>query len=204
MELHVPYYELRELRSSSSSQPEQLIDVSFINANSNNPQNNSKYGIYDARFSLLICGPDHVRWTGFAFVNNGLSTDGEGAREGDSEFEEDPIASQYEGGRCFGIVGANSPIYDPREYYILVMGIRLAAILEHWRKLGRWLELSIGEHVCLSSLLQTSPHGIRRDCTKHYPFRIAGSLQMSPVKRSFGREAMSKTRCKPSTGHNKR
>jgi hypothetical protein len=159
MELYVPYYELRELSSSSpASQLGEFIDVSFLNSDvkpvqeGNNNNNNNKYGIYGARFSLLMCGPDHFRWTGFAFVDRNSHSDMGESSEDDCEFEDDltvspdPIASPPEA-QNFGIVDANLPIHDPREYFLLTCENRIAGIMKEWRNVVRWVERNVGNHV---------------------------------------------------------
>lgn len=153
MALHVPYYELRELSSSTpGSQPGQFIDVSFLDSDVKRAQDNNLYGIYEGRFSLLICGPDHFRWTGFAFVDRNSRSDGEESSEDDSEVEEDPIASPSGASRNFGIVDANMPIHDPRKYFLLTAANRMTVIMKEWQNVVRWIERNIGDHVCPSFL----------------------------------------------------
>jgi hypothetical protein len=55
-------------------------------------------------------------------------------------FQEDPIASD-------GKVDANLPIWNPREYFLLIFQCRMGRVLLEWKRLVRWLERNIEEYV---------------------------------------------------------
>jgi len=161
MEFHFPHFELRELSSNAPNQPEQLIDVSFLNSNSTSRQDKRRYGIYDVRFSLLICGADHVDWTAFAFFESTASSDMEDACGDDYDFEADPIASPNGDDPRSGFVDANIPIYDPREYYLRVMENRLRTGVKKCQNTISWMERQFEEYVRPSRILEL------RTCSRH-------------------------------------
>jgi len=145
MELHLPYYELKEMSSTSSSPRERHIDVTFLNSNSICPQHSSKYTICNAGFSLLLTGSDRHRWTAYSFYDH---ADAEEPGEDDCELEEDPIASPREANNTSGVVSANKPIGNPREYFLLVLSNWLPKILRHWQEVVSYLDHETRGYVC--------------------------------------------------------
>ncbi|OCK76085.1 hypothetical protein K432DRAFT_307150 [Lepidopterella palustris CBS 459.81] len=152
MELHIPYFALREYPSPTKDRrqevaagkrpPRQWTDLSFLNIQTPKFQDKRKYGTCKARFSLIICGSDHRRWVGYAFVDRDF--DSEELEEDDFSYEgiqEDPIASN-------GELDANLPIWDPREYFLMIFDIQMAKVLKEWENLVRAVERCINEHVC--------------------------------------------------------
>jgi hypothetical protein len=96
--------------------------------------------------SVVICGSDESRWTAYAFVDtefDGVSIDDEEVEDSD-ECNEDPIASDRKGPE----VDADKPIWDPREYFLRIIHLRMKRqILEEWRYIVGKVERGVKERV---------------------------------------------------------
>lgn len=98
--------------------------------------------MHEAQISFVVCGSDNRRWVGYAFVD----TDSDGDDLADHNFPHegfhaDPIASD-------GKLDANLPIWDPREYFLMIFEIRMAQVLKEWEYLVLTVERSIKRYVC--------------------------------------------------------
>lgn len=114
-------------------------------------ENQLDYELQEAQFSMTICGLGDYRWVGYCFVDSdpeeedtdNEDSDGEeenvAQREG-ADFLEDPIAS---GGR----EDATRPKGNPREYFLRVVEIRSAEVLDEWEYTVYWLEENIRQCV---------------------------------------------------------
>jgi hypothetical protein len=100
-----------------------------------------KYGMLEAHFSFVICGSDEARWVGWAFDNTEF--DGEDLLDRISPcpgFHADPIASD-------GETDAELPIWNPREYFLMIIESRIAQAQEEWEGLVIPVERSIRAYV---------------------------------------------------------
>lgn len=102
--------------------------------------------MYEAQSSLVICGSDETQWTAYAFSDHYFDTedllDEVFSYQG---VQEDPIAWNTE---LDGImVDANSPIWNPREYFLRILEIRIAHVRQEWTYLIRQVERYINQHV---------------------------------------------------------
>jgi hypothetical protein len=121
--------------------PRQWTDLTFLNIQPPRSQDQKQYGIHEAQISFVICGSDNRRWVGYGFVDTEF--DRENLADHDLSYvgkHEDPIA--------FGELDANLPIWDPREYFLMVLQIRMAQVLKEWECLIRTVERSINQYVC--------------------------------------------------------
>jgi len=115
----------------------------FLKIQTSKSQDEGNYGIYKAQISFVICGSDHRRWVAYAFVD----TDFDSKELGDEEdfpyegVQEDPIASDSK-------VDANRPIWSPREYFLMIVKIRVDQVRKEWEFLVRTVERSINGYVC--------------------------------------------------------
>jgi hypothetical protein len=159
--LHLPYFEFRELPkpdpidedngATNKQRPKPFLDLSFLD-----PEENKGYCIFKARFSLIICGSDYLRWTGYGFTSS--EYDGlveleppEEDREEDSladYCEEDLIAGACEVDENLPIVNANFPIFHPLEYFLVVFENRIAGVRKEWRNLVGFVKEKIEDYVC--------------------------------------------------------
>jgi hypothetical protein len=103
--------------------------------------------MFEARFSVVICGSQEGRWTAYAFDDTEF--DGEDLYEkmmGNCQpFHADPIASCIWGDD----VNADIPIWNPREYFLIVVANRIARAANDWESLVGPVERSIREYVSL-------------------------------------------------------
>jgi len=128
-------------KAYDSSPSRKWIDLSFLNLNIRTPKPGMKFGLYKARFSLLICGTGDRRWIGYAFVDRDF--DCEEMKEEDFCYDgvlEDPITSH--GGE---VIDANMPIQDPRAYYLMIFENEAANVLQEWTPIVRALERDIDQ-----------------------------------------------------------
>ena len=150
MEFHVPYFALRTslppkdpIRKPVNSNPtRKWTDLSFLEIQSPESQDKKVYGIHEAQISFVICGSDDGRWVGYAFVDTNFDSEGLGDQVFPYEgVHEDLIASD-------GELDANLPIWNPREYFLMICEIRIAQVLKEWEFLVRTVERSIKQYVC--------------------------------------------------------
>lgn len=149
MEMHIPCFELRKSSTTAVDQTRDFIDVSFLHCGATDLQGNNDYRIYNKRFSFVICGSDHRRWTGYAFAES--EPDQKVEEHSEDDGQEDLIAS---GSDAYGtpfFVHPGNPLYDPREYFLVVLEIRMAGALKDWKTLVRWVASSIEDQVRISS-----------------------------------------------------
>ncbi|KAF2193385.1 hypothetical protein K469DRAFT_734797, partial [Zopfia rhizophila CBS 207.26] len=149
LEFHVPYFALRDSNSwsevahSENRRPSRRwIDLSFLKVR---PQlrEKSTYGICEAQISLVICGIANSRWVAYSFVDTEFDDeDLLSENSSDENFHEDPIA-----GTCSNrIIDADSPLWDPREYFLVVVEFRMSQVLKEWRNLVRKVECYISDY----------------------------------------------------------
>ena len=97
--------------------------------------------IRESQFSLVICGPDHGHWVGYNFIDDDSDEEDLTIYSFDYEVNnEDPIS--------LGKLDADQPIWDPREYYLTIVNVRMAQILNEWECLIRALERGVKNYVC--------------------------------------------------------
>ncbi len=196
MEMHIPSFELRKSSTTAVDRTRHSIDVSFLHCGATDLRNENDYRIYNKRFSFVICGSDHRRWTGYAFAETKPHQKMEEHWEGDGQ--EDPIAS---GSDAYGspfLVHPDNPLYDPRAYFLVVLEIRLAGVLKDWKNLVRWVASSIEDQVGISSLL------IAMTVLNNFLIRRATIPSTLLVRRRPSGACAMKIRNKPSTGFGKR
>ncbi|KAF2831927.1 hypothetical protein CC86DRAFT_280201, partial [Ophiobolus disseminans] len=159
LEFHLPYLELREVDGESMTCMSRtnhetgtvLSDVSFLNIMSTQGSL-SRYCLQRAHISVMICGSDNVQWVGYAFANNTVDEDGteneEDEIEGsvDTDFAEDEDEGEvdlFASDDSDEVLDANIPIYDPREYWLRVVKLRLRLIVSKWEYLVYKVEKSV-------------------------------------------------------------
>lgn len=146
MEIHIPSFELRMYPLGEGPPPEpvrnsprQWTDLSFLEIGANTPEA-MVYGFRETHFTMVICGLENRRWTGYSFVDS---------RDDDEDLEQQ--VAPYEGIHrdpiSDGILDANMPIGDPREYFLVILKIRFGKCLKEWKSLIRPIECSIKQYV---------------------------------------------------------
>jgi hypothetical protein len=150
MEINIPSYELitrptkndhLSTRPISKNPPRHYTDLSFLKITSKDRAGNLINGIRESHFSFILCGTDNGRWVGISFVDK---------RFGDEDELEDDI-SPSEGVHmdpiAMGKLDADIPIWDPREYFLNILNLRLLEALKRWRFLVRTIEGCIKRYV---------------------------------------------------------
>ena len=100
--------------------------------------------MHQSHISFVMYGLSDRRWVAYAFDKNTFDDkDLEDDIYPYEKFQEDPIAK----------VDADLPIWDPREYFLLIFKTRMYQVLKEWRNLIRGLERSIEGYVCRYSCL---------------------------------------------------
>lgn len=118
------------------------------------------YYLHEAQTSLLIVGNNNTVWTAYLFTDtyhNGRP--GETNHEDLSFFQQSSAAEENElfyDPLTMGQHDANVPIWDPREYFCLIVRIRLGLIKEEWAYIFSFFAEKIGAFV-------RSPHHASSD-----------------------------------------
>jgi hypothetical protein len=109
------------------------------------PHDRNSFKIHEASISLAICGCDNKRWEAYAFVDTENVSDDENLSDKIWNVEEwalDPIASDES-----VEVNANKPIWNPREYFLMILEIKIRQVLKEWQYLVRTVERSVKAYV---------------------------------------------------------
>jgi hypothetical protein len=159
-------------RDVDNGPPRHSIDLSFLKIPSDKPEDREAFYIHEAAISLVVCGSDNWRWVAYAFIDTNAISDNDNLSEeveSHGDFRGDPIASEP------GLeVNANDPIWDPREYFLMILEIRIRQVLREWQYLVRRVECSIKQYVG-SRLIPEKSHGhllITRQRKRH-PFTLS-------------------------------
>ncbi|KAF1998070.1 hypothetical protein P154DRAFT_267602 [Amniculicola lignicola CBS 123094] len=151
LEFHLPYLALREVHPflkddmdpPHSKPTRRWTDLSFLDIPPAPGKSCSIWGLHAASISFAMCGSDHTRWTGYAFVDTHFNNASDLEDTEDEEFEDelmqDPIASDGEGIE----VDSNMPVWAPREYWLRNLDFRSKQVLQEWTFLARSVEVSV-------------------------------------------------------------
>lgn len=104
-------------------------------------------GIHEAQISLVICGTDEKRWIAYGFADTDFDDDGEMAdddEDGEMEDENSSYDDVFVADQIAenGGVDANHPIWNPREYFLRIVQIRMEQVLKEWTYLVRNIQIS--------------------------------------------------------------
>jgi hypothetical protein len=155
---HLPYYVWRssqkpceDYRRDANVTPlRQSQDVSFLNWKSSG----SSDFLYEAQISCVVAGSDEWRWVAYCFVDTYFDTDEE-AKETVLSYHEDSLVT--EGIRAdpltFGVISADDPIRKPREYFLMILQIRINQVKREWQQVVEKMYQSVHEYeqVCFLS-----------------------------------------------------
>ncbi|KAK1848670.1 hypothetical protein CCHR01_08718 [Colletotrichum chrysophilum] len=155
LEFHVPFFALRrhsQVPRDSRNRPDgspcrRSIELSFLTGSvSSTDSNPISYWLHEVQTSLLVVGNNNTVWTAYLFTDT--YHDGSSAktnhddlssyqqRSNEDELFYDPIT--------MGHHDASIPIWDPREYFCLIVRIRLGLIKEEWAYILVFLMGKIG------------------------------------------------------------
>ena len=154
---HLPYYVWRgskkahedHRRDANASPLRQSQDVSFLSwKNSESPG-----FLYEAQISCVVAGSDEWRWVAYCFVDTYFDA-AEEAKETVLSYHEDSLVDQ--GMRAdpftFGVADADNPIQKPREYFLMVLHIRIDQVKREWQQVVAKVQQSIREYMQVRSL----------------------------------------------------
>lgn len=145
IEFHFPYFRLRNSPVSEGNAQginprlaRKKINLSFLDIA---PASSSKvrYALHEAHSSVTIVGSDHARWVAYGFSDSEDSL---------GEDPEEEYETGFQGYDIFGIdLIADTPIWDPREYYLRSLKARTTQLSREWMYLARTVENAV-EWVC--------------------------------------------------------
>jgi hypothetical protein len=145
LEFHMPYFALRcsQLKDIFAQRKKRAhrgwMNIAFLNTKDKDPEEDGTWGIHQAQISVTICGTDNSHWIAYCFEDRHFDEDGElGQDEHTSIHQSDQIAG--------GEFGAEDTIWDPREYFLRVLLIRMRQVHKEWEELVRKIESGIKEH----------------------------------------------------------
>lgn len=129
-------------KAGNGSRSQQWTDLTFLNLQAPKDQEQVQYGMYERQISFVVCGSDNKRWAGYAFVDTAFDDkDPEDDSVSDDGIYPDPIS-------LYGEVDTNLPIRHARQYFLLIVKLRMAQVRNHWRYLVRYVERRINQYVC--------------------------------------------------------
>jgi len=138
----MPFYALRKSRSLPCKKDEVFVkpprkwrDVSFVIDSS---------GIHESHMAFTVCGVADRRWVAYAFRDTDYDEDQD---MGEFEFDYNGMAADQIAADGARPVNANHPVWNPREYYLMIVSRKLSQIVGEWAKLIRKLEKGIQKHV---------------------------------------------------------
>lgn len=141
MGLHLSLFDVKKVQQGEVP-TEKWIDLECI-ATPRWKEEGGAYGLKRRQGSLMIVGTNDLHWTAYCFDD----------RDPDDELDEDdftynsvqvdPIVSQYGD----NIIDANTPIRDPRAYFLRVWSRRTATVLAQWENLVWLTETGINSQV---------------------------------------------------------
>jgi hypothetical protein len=148
LEFHLPYFTLRKSEPPKDVGSKTMAIRPLLKSHATTTQDEIRYAIDRAQFSFTICGTDHSRWVGYAFVKNDY--------EDELEDEDDVNASSdlwRENPITLGNADTKKPIWDPRAYFLVVLRIRTAKVLGEWEYLVRNIQQAVDGYVSCRTLL---------------------------------------------------
>ena len=89
---------------------------------------------YEASISLLVAGPDEWVWTSYCFADTYYNNE-----RGNVEDFENEGTNTGSGRHLF----SNSPVWDPRQYYLTVLSRRLMQAANEWSNLVSVLDVRL-------------------------------------------------------------
>lgn len=171
----MPFLTLRKnVRSAAESNPkceqsaEVWSDVSYLLKDNQNEEHEGTYEhvIREDHVSIVLCGMDEFKWTGWGFVNTTSDPTIEDSKD-DDEGEEDQneAGDDYEGVNedYFATDGVDElavydedALWDPRRYWLRTIDVRVQSILKEWEWLVKNVEHGVETWVSLT--LDISAH----------------------------------------------
>jgi hypothetical protein len=144
LEFHLPYFVLRrtQIEQNFSNKMKKhhraWMNVDFLGIKETHLEKEGVWGVHQAQISLTICGTANSCWIAYCFEGRHFEEDEEMEELESKAFDRsDKIAR--------GELDAHNPIWDPREYYLHVVLIRMQQVHREWEELVRYVEVGIKE-----------------------------------------------------------
>ncbi|WQF82057.1 hypothetical protein CDEST_07071 [Colletotrichum destructivum] len=156
LEFHMPYFAWRrhvKPRTDSRKRPDgspcrKWIDLSFLTGKDTSKVDGSAINfLYEAQTSVVVAGYNNRVWTAILLTDNYFVDD-----DAEVIFNEDSLHYHEYSSKEDGIYhdaltvaefDANTPIWDPREYFCTVVRMRLNQLLEEWSSVSSHLKADI-------------------------------------------------------------
>ncbi|KAH7355822.1 hypothetical protein BKA66DRAFT_539677 [Pyrenochaeta sp. MPI-SDFR-AT-0127] len=138
LECHLPYFAWRRTQSppkeTTVNPHREWIDLSFLAHVLLDPGDETFLGIHPAQVSVVLCGTSETRYMVHCFEDTRFDEDRDMGQDefSDTGFQADQIAK--------GKTDANIPIWNPREYFLHVLLIRINQIRDEWTRVVRNIE----------------------------------------------------------------
>lgn len=140
--MDLPYYAIRRSDSPELDMPRKANgdilrhheELSFLTTM--DCKSKQKVFLYEAHFTCVVSGSHNLRWEAHAFLDTYYDDE-----EGIEQYEYDPEAAdqlQVDPLRAGG--PADQPISDPRQYFLIVLEIRINRVRKEWREVYEGLD----------------------------------------------------------------
>lgn len=140
LEFHLPFLALRNTETSSVEPAtedgglasENEIDVSFLGLQCMQHRKRSclcKHVVHESQISVVISGWDNRNWAAWGFFNTSSDPTNDFDDDDEQLLNEDYFAADGEDGP---VIEADSPIWDPRYYWLRIIDIRVRLVLKEW------------------------------------------------------------------------
>lgn len=116
--------------------------------------------LYEAQVSGVVSGLDEWRWTAYCFADtyfSSLNEDGETVVDYHQDTQMDDMSPDP---LICGEKDANTPVWSPKDYFLLLLGARLSKVRCEWEEVLTKLEEATRAYkvVCLDLPAQYFPH----------------------------------------------
>lgn len=142
LEFHIPYFAMRRSRPEKTFAERRQrnhrgwMNMAFLDTLELDPETDGVCGIHQAQISVAISGTDNSRWTAYCFEDRHFDEDGPfGDDEQTSDHQSDQVAR--------GDWGAETTIWDPREYFLRVLLMRMRHVKREWEEVVFFIESGI-------------------------------------------------------------
>jgi len=168
---HLPYYALRSSKirledhrkNTNGDSLRHSRDVSFLNRmtydTSSFLDDTLHTFLYETQISCVVAGSDMSKWVAYCFVDTYFDTVEEGKETVTQYHEESLGPNGFRGDpSARGTVEADSPIQDPRVYFLEVFRIRISQVKREWQQVVEKVHQSVRHYEKVCSFPSFSHH----------------------------------------------
>ncbi|GES59948.1 tumor suppressor protein, LOH1CR12 [Aspergillus terreus] len=139
LEFHIPHFVLR-IDQEARRDERGLRKCRYVQAS--NGSKHRRECIYEAQMSLIVFGVDEFSWTAYFFVDTYYSK-----QDSTSHYIRKKLDAP-----SGGYMEHNSPVWDPRHYFLTVLSIRLSQVTLEWSSLVQTIEANLDPHSDIDDL----------------------------------------------------